>query len=138
VTRELTETDATTQMGYEYYPQALAGAIRRAHQACPELPILVTENGIATSRDEKRIEYMDTALRGVLDCLADGIEVRTYLYWSLLDNFEWALGYAPTFGLVAFDRETFARHPKPSLSWLGRVARARTLGTGADAAARAD
>jgi beta-glucosidase len=125
--RELTETDKTTQMGYENYPEALAGAIRRAHRACPDVPILVTENGIATGHDEKRIDYIDTALEGVLDCLADGIDIRSYLYWSLLDNFEWALGYAPTFGLVAFDRGTFARHPKPSLSWLGRVARTSRL-----------
>jgi beta-glucosidase len=114
-------------MGYEYYPQALGGAIRRAHGSCPGLPILVTESGIATSNDEKRIHYMDAALREVLSCLREGIEVRSYLYWSLLDNFEWALGYAPTFGLVAVDRESLARNPRPSLSWLGQVAKSRAV-----------
>jgi len=128
-TRELEESDATTLMGYEYYPQALGGAIRRAHSACPGVPVLVTESGIATRIDEKRVHYIDTALREVLACIADGIEVRSYLYWSLLDNFEWALGYAPTFGLVAVDRETFARHPRPSLAWLGQVAKAKLLPT---------
>jgi len=49
--------------------------------------------------------------------------VRGYVHWSLLDNFEWMLGFAPTFGLVAVDRQTFARTPKPSLAWLGGVAR---------------
>ena len=126
-TRELVETDATTMMGYEYYPQALGGAIRRAHRSCPGVPILVTESGIATGNDDKRVHYIDAALREVLACLADGIEVRSYLYWSLVDNFEWALGYAPTFGLVAVDRPTFARHPRPSLAWLGQVAKARAL-----------
>ena len=126
-TRELSETDATTQMGYEFYPQALGGAIRRAHRSCPGVPILVTESGIATAIDEKRIAYIDLALREVLGCLADGIDVRSYMYWSLLDNFEWALGYAPTFGLVAVDRERFTRHPRPSAAWLGAVARARAL-----------
>ncbi|TMF32075.1 MAG: glycosyl hydrolase family protein [Chloroflexi bacterium] len=125
--RELTETDQTTQMGYEYYPQALGGAIRRAHRACPGVPVLVTENGIATANDEKRTAYIHTAMREVLACLAEGIEVRSYLYWSLLDNYEWAFGYAPTFGLVAVDRQTFARHPRPSASWLGAVARAGAL-----------
>ncbi|HVH62951.1 MAG TPA: family 1 glycosylhydrolase [Candidatus Dormibacteraeota bacterium] len=129
-TRDLSETDEVTQMGYEYYPQALGGAIRRAHKSCPGIPILITENGIATANDEKRIAYIETALREVLRCLGAGIDVRGYLYWSLLDNFEWAFGYAPTFGLVAVDRESFARHPKPSASWLGNVARARAL-TGA-------
>jgi beta-glucosidase len=126
-TREIYETDHTTQMGYEFYPQALGAAIRRAHRACPGVPILVTENGIATGNDEKRIAFIDLAMREVLGCLGDGIDVRSYLYWSLLDNFEWVLGFAPTFGLVAVDRQTFARHPKRSASWLGAVARARAL-----------
>lgn len=127
ISRDLVETDATTQMGYEYYPRAIGGAIRRVHRACPRVPILVTENGIATANDEKRIAYIDTALREVRRCMDDGIDVRGYLYWSLLDNFEWAFGYAPTFGLVAVDRETFARHPRPSAAWLGGIARSRSL-----------
>jgi beta-glucosidase len=125
--RELVETDETTQMGYEFYPQALGSAIRRAHRSCPGVPILVTESGIATSNDEKRIAYVNIALRETLACLAEGIDVRSYMYWSLLDNFEWTLGYAPTFGLVAVDRETFTRHPRGSAYWLGAVAKARAL-----------
>jgi beta-glucosidase len=114
-------------MGYEDYPQALGAAIRRAAKACPGVPVLVTESGIATAHDERRIAYMKAALAEVQGCLADGIDVRSYLYWSWLDNFEWAFGYAPTFGLVAVDRQTFARHPKPSAAWLGEVARSRSL-----------
>src|SRR5579864_161987 len=127
VTRELVETDESTQMGYEFYPQALGSAIRRVHAACPNTPVLVTENGIATVNDQKRIAYIETALREVLHCLSEGIDVRGYLYWSLLDNFEWAFGYAPAFGLIAVDRQTFARQPRPSARWLGGVARARSL-----------
>jgi beta-glucosidase len=129
LTREVNETETTTQMGYEDYPQALGGAIRRAAKSCPGVPILVTENGIATAHDERRILYMEAALREVQGCLADGIDVRSYLYWSWLDNFEWGFGYAPTFGLVAVDRQTFARSPKPSAAWLGEVARRRALPT---------
>jgi beta-glucosidase len=127
VTRDLTETDQTTQMGYEDYPQAIGAAIRRAARSCPGIPILVTENGIATAHDERRIAYMETAIREVQACLAEGIDVRGYLYWSWLDNFEWAFGYGPRFGLVAVDRQTFARQPKPSAAWLGEVARNRAL-----------
>jgi beta-glucosidase len=123
LTRDLSETEQTTQMGYEYYPQALGGAIRRAAASCPGIPILVTENGIATARDERRIEYMEAAIQEVQACLAEGIDIRGYLYWSWLDNFEWALGYGPKFGLVAVDRQTFERHPKPSAAWLGELAR---------------
>jgi beta-glucosidase len=121
-TRDAEETDLTTQMGYEYYPQALGGAIRRAWRSTGGIPILVTETGIATLNDDKRVRYMDASLQEVQDCLGEGIDVRSYLYWSLLDNFEWAFGYGPKFGLVAVDRRTFARSPKPSAQWLGDVA----------------
>jgi len=60
----------------------------------------------------------------VAACLRDGVEVRGYTYWSALDNFEWALGYRPTFGLIAVDRRTQERTIKPSARWLGSVARA--------------
>jgi beta-glucosidase len=77
--------------------------------------------------DQKRVAFMDTALREVQACVAEGIDVRSYMHWSLLDNFEWAFGYAPTFGLVAVDRQTLARHPKPSAAWLGAVSQTRRL-----------
>jgi beta-glucosidase len=115
-------------MGYEYYPEALSATIRRAWEVTGgTLPILVTENGIGTDDDDQRIAYVRTALEGVLDCLAEGIDVRGYTYWSLLDNFEWAYGYGPHFGLVACDRTTFARTPKASARWYGRVAQANAL-----------
>lgn len=118
--RELTGADEVTQMGYEYYPRALGGAIRRTCEATGgRVPILVTENGIATTDDERRIAFMTEALDEVRKCLAGGIDVRSYIHWSLLDNFEWGFGYGPKFGLVAVDRETFERHPKRSARWLG-------------------
>lgn len=117
----------TTMLGYEFCPESLEGCIRRAWDQTGHVPILVTENGIATTQDSERIEYVHRALGGVLRCLDDGIDVRGYTYWSLLDNFEWIYGYEPTFGLVAVDRITQQRVPKPSASWLGRVARANAL-----------
>jgi beta-glucosidase len=66
-------------------------------------------------------------LLGVRRCLDDGLDVRGYFYWSLLDNFEWVLGYGPTFGMVAVDRTTFERQPKPSAAWYGGIARANGL-----------
>jgi beta-glucosidase len=117
-----------TQMGYEFWPEALEATIRRAWAVTGgRVPVLVTENGIGTADDAARIRFTERALRGVLACLADGIDVRGYVHWSLLDNFEWAFGYGPTFGLVAVDRETQRRTPKPSARWLGAVARANAL-----------
>jgi beta-glucosidase len=115
-----------TQMGYEVWPEALAACIRRAVDVTG-LPVLVTENGIGIDDDRVRIAFVRRALEGVLACLADGIRVDGYVYWSLLDNFEWALGYGPTFGLVAVDRTNQERRPKPSAAWLGAVARANAL-----------
>jgi len=71
--------------------------------------------------DERRIDYTTGALHGLLEAVSDGIDVRGYLHWSALDNFEWG-HWEPTFGLIAVDRETFTRYPKPSLAWLGKVA----------------
>jgi beta-glucosidase len=124
-------------MGYEFYPRALGGAIRRAWKATRgATPIVVTENGVATVRDERRIEYMTAALGEVRACLDEGIDVRGYIHWSLLDNFEWIFGYKPRFGLVEVDRRTFARRPKPSAHWLGDLARASRRGTGGAAPPR--
>ena len=113
-------------MQYEFWPPALEAAIRFAAEVA-QVPIYVTENGLGHDDDTRRIVYVHDALEGVGRCLADGIDVRGYFYWSLTDNFEWAHGYGPRFGLVSVDRETFARTPKPSAAWFGEVARANRL-----------
>lgn len=115
-----------TQMGYEFWPEALEGTIRYAHTFTGR-PVIVTENGIGTENDADRIEYVRRALRGVQHCLQDGLPVRGYCYWSVFDNFEWSQGYRPKFGLIAVDRVTQTRTLKPSAEWLGQIARANTL-----------
>jgi beta-glucosidase len=115
-------------MGYEYWPASLEACLRRAwDHTGGRVPLLVTENGIGTTDDDQRIAYVREALAGVLRALADGVDVRGYTYWSLLDNFEWGYGYRPRFGLVAVDRETFARTPKRSYAWFREVVRANRL-----------
>ncbi|WP_033321550.1 family 1 glycosylhydrolase [Streptomyces yerevanensis] len=111
-----------TLVGTAYRPDALAMAVRHTWDVTGGIPILVTENGIATGDDTRRIAYTQEALRHLFAAADDGIDVRGYLHWSALDNFEWG-HWEPTFGLIAVDRETFERHPKPSLAWLGDVAR---------------
>ena len=110
-----------TLVGTAYRPDALGMAVRHTAEMTG-LPILVTENGIATDDDTRRIAYTREALEGVAAAMDAGADVRGYLHWSLLDNYEWG-HWGPTFGLVAADRETFERTPKPSLAWLGDVAR---------------
>lgn len=115
-----------TAAGYEFYPQALGGTIRFAHARIGR-PIFVTESGIATDDDTRRIAYLDAALAEVRACLDAGIAVHSYVCWSLLDNFEWTRGYGERFGLVHVDYETFARTPKPSAHYLGALARSGRL-----------
>jgi beta-glucosidase len=118
------ETDGLqlTQMGYEYWPGVAEHTVRRAVEVTG-LPIYVTESGIGTTDDRERVRYMTEALYGLRRCLDDGIDLRGYFAWSLLDNFEWDDGFWPTFGLHAVDRTTFERRPKPSAAWFGQVAR---------------
>ncbi|WP_402844533.1 glycoside hydrolase family 1 protein [Microbacterium sp. GXS0129] len=115
-----------TLTGWEYFPEALGIAIRHSAEVVGDVPLIVTENGMATSDDQRRIDYTGVALRDVASAIADGINVRGYLHWSLLDNYEWG-SFRPTFGLVAVDPVTFERRPKPSLDWLAGVARTGRL-----------
>lgn len=115
-------------MGYEFWPQAIEGTLRRAWSFTGgRTPLLVTENGIGTDDDGQRIAYLRGALASVLRALEAGVDVRGYTYWSLLDNFEWTFGYRPRFGLVSVDRETFERSPKPSAHFFGEVAKSNRL-----------
>ncbi len=111
-----------TQMNYEFYPQGLEHVIRKV-AADFHGDLIITENGIATSDDSRRIAYIREALSGVQSCIHDGLPVKGYFHWSLIDNFEWQKGYTMTFGLVAVDRKTQTRRPKESLSFLGSFRR---------------
>ncbi|WP_232549437.1 glycoside hydrolase family 1 protein [Propioniciclava soli] len=112
--------------GEEIYPWALESVIREAADIAG-VPVYVTENGLSTDDDTQRVAFFDEAIGCVARCLADGIDVRGYVAWTLLDNFEWIFGYGPKFGLAAVDRTTFARTPKPSAAHLGGIARANGL-----------
>ncbi|QFU91682.1 glycoside hydrolase family 1 protein [Amycolatopsis sp. YIM 10] len=114
-----------TQMGYEFYPRALENVLRRA--ATAGLPLFVTEHGVATADDTRRVEFVRQATDGLQRCLADGVDVRGYFYWSALDNYEWMFGYRPKFGLIAVDRATQRRTVKDSARFLGAIAKRNSL-----------
>lgn len=109
-----------TQMGYEFYPQAIANVVRAAAKEFKG-DLIVTENGIATADDSRRQEYIKEATAGLQACIADGIPLKGYLHWSLMDNFEWQKGFSMQFGLIAVDRSNMKRTPKESLSLLGSM-----------------
>ena len=111
-----------TAAGYEYFPQALGEIIRLAAKKTAK-PIYVTESGIGTDDDRRRIAWLDASIAQVQQCIAEGIAVGSYIYWSLLDNFEWSKGYAQHFGLVAVDRQSFARKLKPSARHFAQIIR---------------
>ena len=112
----------TTQMGYEYYPEAIGHVVREVAKLFHH-DLIVTENGVATADDERRVEYIRRALADIQSCVDDGIPVKGYCYWSLMDNFEWQKGFAMQFGLIAVDRTTQKRTPKESLAFLGTYAK---------------
>ena len=115
-----------TQVGWEFYPECVEHVVRYASKETG-VPIIVTENGIATNDDTRRIEYLQRALTGLKRAIDDGVDVRGYIVWSLLDNFEWMSGFDPKFGIVAVDLATQKRTIKPSAAVLGNIARKNSL-----------
>lgn len=113
-----------TQMGYEYYPECVEHVVKRVHESFKG-DLLITENGIATADDERRIRYIQTALDGVKNCLDAGIPLRGYMYWSFIDNWEWQSGYSMQFGAVSLDRRNQIHTPKKSLAVLGSYLKGR-------------
>lgn len=112
--------------GEEVYPASLAGAVRYAHEASG-VPIIVTEHGVNAADDRIRAALIPAALASLKAVMDDGVPVKGYCHWSLIDNFEWVFGYKPQFGLHALDHATFARTPKPSAGVLGAIARRNSL-----------
>ena len=122
----------TTLMGWHVKPEAFRDTLIEAARRY-RIPVYVTENGMADDvepgadgavKDAARIAYLDRYLGAVRDARAAGADIRGYLVWSMLDNFEWAMGYGPRFGIVHVDYASLKRTPKASYHWLAALARA--------------
>ena len=113
-------------MGSEVYAASLTGAVRYAYSQA-QVPIFVTEHGVGTDDDAIRSALIPDALRYLQQAMADGVPVKGYCHWSLLDNFEWIFGYGPTFGLASVDRSTFQRRLKPSAAVYEAIVRANAI-----------
>lgn len=108
--------------GGEVNAASLAGAVRYAHRIS-NVPVIVTEHGVATENDAIRARLIPAALNELKKAIDDGVPVLGYVHWSLLDNFEWSIGYWPKFGIASVDRKTFQRTLKPSARILGQIAK---------------
>ena len=102
-----------SDMGWDIYPQGLGGVLKSAARWIRK-PIYVTENGIADAQDEKRAEFIRGHIVEIAKAKKEGIDIRGYFHWSLLDNFEWDSGFWPRFGLVEVDYRTKERIVRPS------------------------
>jgi beta-glucosidase len=126
VVRAILPGTERTAMNWPITPERFTRLLVRLHRDYPGLPLVVTENGAAFDdeadgsgwvQDDDRTEYLATHIAAVADAIAQGADVRGYFAWSLMDNFEWAEGYAKRFGIVHVDYDTQERTPKQSALW---------------------
>ena len=101
-------------LGWEIYPEGLTRVLERVKREYTRLPIYVTETGITEDDDTRRVDFYERHLLALREAQRQGVDVRGFFAWSLLDNYEWAEGYTPRFGLVHTDYATLARTPKGS------------------------
>lgn len=118
----------TTDFGWEIFPEGIYHVLKS--YAKYQKPLYITENGIADQKDLQRADFIKDHLSYILQAINEGADVRGYFHWSLLDNFEWADGYAMKFGLYQVDRTTFERIARPSATVYGEICRQNGLRLG--------
>ena len=109
-----------SDLGWDLQPSDIEYVIERLNRKY-KLPIMITENGLADAQDAQREWFIKETIIGLQKAIKSGAEVLGYLHWSLMDNFEWAYGKWPRFGLVAIDYKTGKRTLRPSAAWFGKV-----------------
>lgn len=105
--------ERVSDMGWDMSPGDIEHALERLHSKY-HLPIIVTENGCADANDAHRQWWLSQSIAGIQRAMADGVDVRGYLHWSLIDNFEWDKGKWPRFGLIEVNYDTMERKVRPS------------------------
>jgi beta-glucosidase len=112
-------------LGWDIYPEGLHNLLLQLKKY--EVPVMITENGICTADDDLRWEFLQAHLKNIHLAMEKGAKVKGYLYWSLLDNFEWDKGFGPRFGLIDVDYSTFKRTVRESARKFGRVCKTGIL-----------
>ncbi len=144
---KMTAAEERTAMGWEVYPRGLHESLLRIHRDYAPRAIYITENGAAFDDpvdaagrivDEKRVRYLREHLQAAHRAIADGVPLRGYFLWSLMDNFEWGYGYQKRFGLLAVDRATQRRIPKESALWYRGVVSANAVASGSSTSTRGE
>ena len=114
-----------SDMGWEIYPKGIYYVLKDLKTY--NKPIYITENGLADAKDEKRANFIINHLKWVHQAIKEGVDVRGYFHWSLLDNFEWDKGFEPRFGLIEVDYKTQKRIPRPSSKVYAKICKENTI-----------
>lgn len=120
-------THFVPEMGYEFVEEGLFNVLEAFGERWPDLPLTVTESGLATNVGTRRAEHIVRSLEQIERARRRGVDVRGYYHWSLMDNFEWSFGYGPRFGLYSVDLTTYARTPTEGATVLGEIVELREL-----------
>ena len=121
------ETKMIPAMGYEFWEPGIYEILRDFSGRWPDLPLTVTESGLATEEGRRRSEHVVRSLEQIWQAREEGVDVRGYYHWSLMDNFEWAEGYEPRFGLYRVNLDTYERTATDGATTLGAIAGQRRL-----------
>lgn len=114
-----------SDFGWNFYPQGIyevSKKLKKIHK-----PIYITENGTSDPNNDKRSRFILDHLEWVHQAISEGVDVRGYLHWSLMDNYEWTFGYEPKFGLCAVDFETQKRTPRKSAKLFGKICKDNSI-----------
>lgn len=111
--------EKTSDVGWEIYPEGVYHVLKEMDRY--DLPIFITENGLADSEDEYREDYLKQVLSHCHQAIEDGVDLQGYMHWSLLDNFEWDSGFWPRFGLVEVDYDTYERKIRESAETYAKI-----------------
>ena len=115
----------TTDMGWEIFPEGIYQVLKLLNRY--KKPIIILENGLADKEDKHRTDFIRDHIYNVYRAIEEGVDVRGYFHWSLLDNFEWAEGWVPKFGLFEVNRKTFERKMRPSAKVYAEICRTNKL-----------